>query len=51
MSRVIKLKNSQNEEEYILLEMQGIIEHNNENKYYNMNLGKMELISKVYYNI
>ncbi len=47
MSKLIKLKNGLSEEEYMIIEMQGSITHSSENKFYNLNLGRIENISKV----
>jgi hypothetical protein len=46
---MIKILNDLSEEEYIIVEIQGSISHNNENKFYNLNLGRIESISKVHY--
>ena len=47
MSKLIKIINDMSEEEYFIVEMQGSISHNNENKFYNLNLGRIESVSKV----
>jgi len=47
MSKIIKVINELSEEEYMIIEMQGSISHSSENKFYNMNLGRIENISKV----
>jgi len=48
MSKLIRIVNELSEEEYFIVEMQGSISHNNENKFYNLNLGRIESISKVF---
>lgn len=47
MSKIIKILNELLEEEFVLIEMQGSISHNMENKFYNMHLGKIEMVSNV----
>lgn len=47
MNKLIKVKNEFSEEEYMIIEMQGSISHSSENKFYNLNLGRIENIAKV----